>query len=72
MINNKQSNHLLKHQLRLHSGSGPSLKKNQLRLHSYFRKSLRLPRSPLRHSGSCTPLIATSNQKKHVILWPDQ
>jgi len=41
MINNKQSNLLLKNWLRLHSDSGPSLK-NQLLLHSYFRKSLRL------------------------------
>jgi len=35
IINNKQSNLLLKNWLLLHSGSGPSL-------HSYFRKSLRL------------------------------
>jgi len=41
IINNKQSKLFLKNWLRLHSGSGPSLK-NQLRLHSYFRKSSRL------------------------------
>ena len=41
IMNNKQSNLLLKNWLRLHSCSGSSLK-NQLQLHSYFRKSLRL------------------------------
>jgi len=38
IINNKQSNLLLKNLLRLR----PFLKKNQRRLHSYFRKSSRL------------------------------
>ena len=41
IIKNKQTNLLLKNWLRLHSGSGPSLK-NQLQLHSCFRKLLRL------------------------------
>jgi len=62
IINNKQSNLLLKNWLRLHSGH--SLK-NQLRLHSYFLKSLRL----WLESTPTLRLLYTSAAYRAVRFW---
>ena len=56
MINNKQTNLILKKLLLFHSGSSPSLKKSGSAPILEIR--LDFGRSPLRHSGSCAPLLS--------------
>ena len=70
MIKNKQSNLLSKNWLRLHSGSGPSLKKSTP-APLLFSKIVKTPPE----STPTLRLLYTSDShfqpKKHVILWPD-